>query len=353
MKRRIIAAVIVVLAASAGLYARFAAGALPVDTAVIARGAVMEFIEDTGTVRSRQVSLISARDNYEILAVLCELGGAVEAGAPLINTDAAGVDSSVSSIQAQISGLRARQAQAGLDAGRLLELYESGAVSRSEYDAAATLEKEISAQIQSLEYEINKVRESARSSRVTAPVSGSVTELFVSAGDTAVMGAPLVEISDLANLYIGAELLADDGVKTSVGDRVILPDHPGAESRVEKISPKVAEEMSDLGITQKRVSVEISVDDPARFILGGDVDLQIVTQEKDDALTAPRKAVFSLEGRDYAYVASDGRAALREITIGLKGKDVYEVLTGLSEGERVIISPSGDIEDGSRVEYGE
>jgi HlyD family secretion protein len=332
------------------LYARFAAAGSPVETAEVTRGAVMEVIEDTGVVTSRHVSVIVAKSNYEIQSVFRETGDAVEAGAQLMRTDTATGDSGVKSLEAQLSGLRTQEDQARQNARRLLILYESGAVSKSEYDAAAALEQELSAQAQSLEHSINEARENIQTDIVKAPVSGVVTELFVSAGDTAIMGAPLAEISDLSDLYIRAKLLADDAAKVSVGGRVILTDRPGDESLVGKISPKVTEEMSDLGIAQKRVDIEISANDPGSFILGGDVELQIVIDERTDTLTAPRKAVFSLDQKDFAYVVSDeGRAELRELTIGLKGKDSYEVLSGLSEGELVIVSPDGDIEDGHRV----
>jgi HlyD family secretion protein len=277
------------------------------------------------------------------------VGDSVEAGATVMLTDVATGDSDVRSLEAQAAGVEAQLAQARQNVSRLWTLYENDAVSRSEYDAADTLEKELSAGLQSLRYTIRSVRDNAVSNRVEAPRAGVVTELFVSEGDTAVMGSPLVEISDMGELYIKASLLADDAAKVRAGDRVILTDRPDIVCRVEKVSPKVREEMSDLGIAQKRVDVEISADDFEGFVLGGDAELEIVTDEATGVIIAPKKAVFSLDRRDCVYVVIDGRAAIRPVELGLKGEDYYEIKSALDEGEQVIVSPDGAVTHGVRV----
>jgi HlyD family secretion protein len=309
----------------------------------------MEVIEDTGVVTSDRTSVVLAKSNYDVTSVLCKAGDTVEAGALLMTTDVASGNSDVRSIEAQAAGIEAQLAQARQDVSRLWALYESGAVSRNDYDLAVTAEKGLSAQLQSLRYSARAIQENSLSNRVEAPRAGVVTEIFVSEGDTAIMGSPLVEISDMSELYIKASLLADDAAKISAGDRVILADRPEAESRVVKVSPKVREEMSDLGIVQKRVDAEISIDGREGFVLGGDVDIEIVIDEKDNALVVPRKAVFSLNREDFVYTVQDGRASLRRVEVGLKGEDLYEIVSNLEEGEIVIVSPAGGVSDGSRV----
>ncbi|MDR2089439.1 MAG: efflux RND transporter periplasmic adaptor subunit [Clostridiales Family XIII bacterium] len=348
-KKILLIAVALLAALAAGAYGYTRSGAIPADTAVAARGAVAETIEETGVVASRRVNVVLAKGNYDILSVRCETGDAVEAGATLLIMDVAAADSDVKSLEAQAAGLEAQLAQARLNVSRLWALYESGAVSRSDCDTAETAEKELSSRLEALRHTIRGARDNAPENRVEAPRSGVVTELFVSEGDTAVMGAPLVEVSDMSELYIRAGLLADDAAKVRVGDAVLLTDLPGRAARVTKIFPKVREEISELGIAQKRVDVEISADDQEGFVLGGDVELEIVIDERNGVITVPRKAVFSLNGEDFVYAVHEGRAALRRVEVGLKGKDLYEIGANLEEGERVIVSPDGALEDGSRV----
>jgi HlyD family secretion protein len=109
--------------------------------------------------------------------------------------------------------------------------------------------------------------------------------------------------------------------------------------------------MSDLGIAQKRVEVEIAAEDRDGLVLGGDMDLRIVVDERENVVSVPRKSVFSQNQKDCVYVvdAAAGQVALREVTVGLKGEDVYEIRDGVAEGEWVVLSPDGALADGARV----
>jgi HlyD family secretion protein len=355
MKRKIIkrtlAALILIAAAVAGGYAYRAAGVTTVDAVAAGRATVQEVIEDTGTVTARRVSVVVAKNSFDITSILCQIGDPVAAGALVMTTDVKDNGADALSLQAQAVGLEAQLAQARENAENLKNLYENGAVSKIEYDTAATAEREIAAQLQSLRYSVQSVRNNAQSNRVEAPIGGMVTELFVSEGDTAIMGARLLEISDMDSLYIKANLLADDAAKVQAGDVVILETRSETACSVEKIAPKVTESMSDLGIAQKRVEVEIAAEDREGLVLGGDMDIKIVVNERENVVSVPRKAVFSQNQKDCVYVvdADAGRVALREIAVGLKGGDVYEILEGVAEGEWVVLSPDGALADGARV----
>ena len=60
-------------------------------------------------------------------------------------------------------------------------------------------------------------------------------------------------------------------------------------------------------------------------------------------------AVFEKNQTNCSYVIEGGKAVLRRLETGLEGEDHIEVVSGLSEGDRVILSPNEDIEDGTRV----
>ncbi|MDR3295229.1 MAG: efflux RND transporter periplasmic adaptor subunit [Clostridiales Family XIII bacterium] len=345
----LLAAAVMILLAAGGAYIWTQSAVIQVHTVPVALGSVRAVIEDTGTVTSEQVSVIAAQSNYGVTSVLCEVGTPVAAGDLLLTTDTKVGNADVMSLRAQAEGLRAQLSQAQNHARTLRELYENGAVSKIESDVADTQEQELSAQLQSLQYTIRSMESNAGTNRVEAPVSGVVTEMFVTTGDTVVMGMPLAEISDLDRLYVRADLLADDAAKVRVGDRVILEASPEEPCAIAWISPKVSEEMSELGILQKRVEIRVSVADRTGLALGGDMDVKIVTDERDGVATIPKKAVFSQNGADYVYVVAEGTAELREISIGLKGEDAYEILSGIEAGERVILSLDGTVADGSRV----
>ncbi len=70
-------------------------------------------------------------------------------------------------------------------------------------------------------------------------------------------------------------------------------------------------------------------------------------QSHENALAVPQKAV--LEGT-YVFVAENGKAVKREVTLGLKNTTMIEVLDGLKEGDLVIVEGNFGLIEGTPVE---
>jgi HlyD family secretion protein len=156
------------------------------------------------------------------------------------------------------------------------------------------------------------------------------------------------------DLHARVNLAAEDADMISVGAHARVYGESGAlideEAVVGKIYVKAQEVLSELGIYQKRVPVEIVFSISRLPRLGSDIRAEIVAEKKENALRVPDSARFEISKEQYVYVIDeDGKARLRKIRIGLEGEDFAEVLDGLSLGEAVILSPSRDIEDGASV----
>lgn len=161
-------------------------------------------------------------------------------------------------------------------------------------------------------------------------------------------------MADLDNLYIKVDLIAEDADLVKERNEVLVygegPGQLSAEgSSVCRVHLKAKEALSGLGILQKRVTVEVSMDQSLSLRLGSDVDLAIVVEEKDNVLRVPDSAVFKMNENWYVFAAKKGKASLRQIETGLEGDGFVEIISGLSEGERVIVSPGNDIEDGIKL----
>jgi HlyD family secretion protein len=170
-------------------------------------------------------------------------------------------------------------------------------------------------------------------------------------------GTPLLEIGDPTDLEIIVDLLSEDAVRVSLGDEVVIHDWGGEAplgGRVRRIEPYGFAKVSALGIEEQRVNTLIDLTDPAgqRASLGDGfrVQTRIIVWRSEDALKAPAGALFRL-GADWAtYVAEDGRAVLRRLSIGHVTATEAEVLDGLAAGERVVLHPSDRVGDGVAIE---
>jgi RND family efflux transporter MFP subunit len=78
-------------------------------------------------------------------------------------------------------------------------------------------------------------------------------------------------------------------------------------------------------------------------------NISILTQEKQNAILAPRVAVTQVNNRPTVYVVKDNQVEQRPVTTGLANDSQIEILTGLKPGETVVIAGQPNLLDGAKV----
>ncbi len=324
-----------------------------VESMVIDKGEVAKLLKETGFVESESSVIITAKNSGEIKGLVVEEGDSVNAGDLLITSIGTSVKLDIKSMKAELAGLQARYSLASELASKNRSLYEQGALSYADYNISNTEAKQLAAQITALQYSIDSYAEASGAEGVTASADGVLTGVFVREGEFIAPGSPLLEISNLSDIYVKADFIASDADLIRTGDAVRIYNKDVSfndeNATVKKVHLKAEDKMSDLGVNQKRVTVEISfgTDKPVR--LGSNVDLEVIVEKKMNVLRVSDLAVFEMNQKNCVYVIEGGKAILREIETGLEGEDYMEVISGLSEGETVILSPGGDISDGVRI----
>ncbi len=189
-----------------------------------------------------------------------------------------------------------------------------------------------------------------------SPVDGVVLRRLRESEAVVPAGEPLLEVGQPDELEIVADYLSADAVKIRPGDRVLIEEWGGErplEGRVRRVEPSGFMKISALGVEEQRVNVVVDFVDPpeARPGLadGFRVELRVVLWEGEDVLQVPTGSLFR-DGDDWAVFAVEGgKARLRQVEIGRQGGLVAEVVSGLEEGDQVILHPGDSIVDGLRV----
>jgi len=195
-----------------------------------------------------------------------------------------------------------------------------------------------------------------------SPIDGAVLEVPDRNERRLAGGSVLLELGRLEDLEVAAEILSQDVVRVKPGQAVEIygPAIGPTPARgiVERIYPAGFTKTSSLGVEQQRVKVV------ARFYegelqrllakqgLGVDYRIQarIITAEKPQAKRIPRSSLFRGEqSRWSVFVIREGRAALQPVEIGLMNDDWVEVLTGLEDGELVVLAPETNLAAGNKV----
>jgi HlyD family secretion protein len=195
-----------------------------------------------------------------------------------------------------------------------------------------------------------------------SPVDGVVLERAISDERQVSAGTVLLKIGRLEDLEVEADILSQDVVNVKEGDAVEITGPAigltPAHGTVKRIYPAGFTKVSSLGVEQQRVKVIVAFnpEDLAHLRkehdLGVDyrVRVRIITDQKNDVLSAPRAALFrGGDGKWQVFVIRDGRARLQSVETGLMNDETVEIISGLEPNELVILAPETSLRDGMRV----
>ncbi|MGC1506401.1 MAG: HlyD family efflux transporter periplasmic adaptor subunit [Sulfitobacter sp.] len=189
--------------------------------------------------------------------------------------------------------------------------------------------------------------------QLTAPADGVVLSVGAISERPVAIGTPLVSIGDPDKLELVADLLSNDAVRLTPGALTHVERWGGddvLEARLERIDPKARTKISALGIEEQRVDAYFSLISPTGTPLklgdGFSVFLRIVEWRAEDVLQIPLSAAFRDEGEWTVFVATEGIAEKRAVTLGRRNNRMVEVRKGLERAEQVVTHPSDAIAAG-------
>jgi Cu(I)/Ag(I) efflux system membrane fusion protein len=186
--------------------------------------------------------------------------------------------------------------------------------------------------------ELKKTREPTKTLRVNAPIDGFVTEKMVVQGMMTQAGMKLYRLADLGLVWVYAEVYEQDLPFIQLGQEALvtlayLPDRR-FRGRVTYVYPTV-----DPKTRTARVRMEFH--NPGYLLKPGMyASVQMSSDLEPSVLLVPDMAVLRSGQKNTVFVALDGgKFDPRTVTLGPRAEeDMYQVLSGLSEGERVVTS---------------
>ncbi|MBN1851247.1 MAG: efflux RND transporter periplasmic adaptor subunit [Pirellulales bacterium] len=183
-----------------------------------------------------------------------------------------------------------------------------------------------------------------------APFSGVITEVLVRPGDLARPQAPLLKMMDPSSLVVRAGLpeSCSAHIREGTDADIRLDAYPGKKlsARIERIYPRLEWD------TRTRI-IEARVIDPVELIPHLFARLWVRGRVVEDAVAVPDAAIVTTpRGHRVIYVAKEGKAQRRTVTIGLEEENRVQVIDGVQVGEMVIISGNLNLKDGAQVRLG-
>lgn len=188
--------------------------------------------------------------------------------------------------------------------------------------------------LRSMQLNMQLIRERVGNLRVKAPIDGEVGMLNVVLGQTLSQGSGIGQINDLSAYKVTAMVDEHyiDRVVTGLTASFMRQDK-GYDMLLKKVYPEVREGRFKIDLT-------FNGELPDNIRTGQTYNLNLQLGQPVEAVYIPRGAFFQKTGGRWIYVVDEasGKAYRREIRIGRQNPRFYEVLDGLSKGEKVITS---------------
>ena len=190
--------------------------------------------------------------------------------------------------------------------------------------------------------------------KITAPFAGVITERYANLGTLVQAGTgsstqamPIVRLSqdDLFRLVIP---VPESYVRfIHVGDHVDV--HVPSLNRT--FPGKVARFSVDVREDTRTMHTEVDVANPQRVLVPGlYADAEIALDRKVDVLTAPVQALIHAGNKTTVFVVNrDGELEDRDVQLGLQTANDAEIVSGLNEGEQVVVSDRSGLKAGEKV----
>ena len=285
----------------------------------------------TGTVHAVERAQLAAKVMGSIDAMPFTLGQRVRRGDPLVIISAGEAEARVAQAESQYN-------QASRDLARERELLPRGA-------STAAMVKDLEDRCAGAGAMLREAKVMLGYATLQAPFDGVIARKFANVGDLASPGLPLVEIEGSNNFEVQAG--APDSLAGDLGVGKLLVVQAPAEGVA--FQGKISEISSAADPNAHTVAIRIAVPGGVAVRSGQFVEIQI-PGPPIRALLAPLAAVTTLGQMERVFVAGgDNRAVLRLVRTGARRGDQVEILSGLDDGERVVVAPPAGLREGRTV----
>ena len=188
-----------------------------------------------------------------------------------------------------------------------------------------------------------------RSATVTARLDGTLYSLPVRVGDYVKVGDILAEMADLRQVRVRAFVDEPDLGWLAPGEDVqvgwdAMPDRTWT-GKVEQV-PKQVVARGTRSVGEVLCSVK---NDKVELLPNINVEVHIVVRQRPGVLVVPRVAVRYDNGQHYVFVFDGQKVHRRDITVGVASSDKYEVVSGVSLGDRIAVPGDIDVKDGMEI----
>ncbi|CAN5149025.1 nodulation protein NolF [soil metagenome] len=310
----------------------------------------------SGSLAAEQQATVRAQVGGAVLAVAVREGDAVRRGQLLARLEQSAMGDTRLSAAAAVASARVALQDATRNADRSRTLSAAGAISQQQLEQSESAVSAARAQLSAAQAQLANANEALGDTRVTAPISGVVSQRAVNPGDVVQPGAALVTIVDPGSMQLEAAVPSEQLGSIRVGAPVdfTVNGYPGRtfSGTVARISPAADP-------ATRQIPLWVSIPNRGGRLVGGLFAEGRISSESQAAVTVPTDAIDPNAISENAATADvtrirGCRAERGTVRLGLRdpATERVAVLGGLASGDTVLTGPAREVTPGTPVRVG-
>ncbi|MGZ0015227.1 efflux RND transporter periplasmic adaptor subunit [Yeosuana sp. AK3] len=378
-----------------------------IETQKITRLDIVETVSATGKIQPEVEVKISSEVSGEIIELPIIEGQQVKKGDLLVRINPDIYQSSLNRSQASLQNVKANlnQAEASLKEAkasyeRNKQLFEKGIISKADWDKAISSYEIAQANKESAYYgvksagaTVNEALDNLNRTTIYAPMDGTISKLDVELGERVVgtqqmAGTEIMRVANLTNMEVEVDVNENDIVKVTIGDSTMVEVDAYLKKEFKGIVTEISNSADGIltadQVTNFKVKVRITEESYkdlvegkpeyySPFRPGMTATVDIITDQRKSTINVPISAITiktdttttkqnsksdmainNDEKFECVFVKNDDTAELRVVKTGIQDDSNIEIISGLEEGEDVIIGPynvvTKTLKNGDKVE---
>jgi membrane fusion protein, multidrug efflux system len=320
----------------------------PENITVAVNGSIMTGPSISGTLEPEREAVLRAQVPGSVLQTYADQGQAVNAGAVLARIDATGIQDAYTSARAGLIAARNVADVAAKDLARNQKLLAAGAIAERDIDQSRRASIAAQAALEDANSRLASAEKAYRSTTVTAPFSGVVSERPVSAGDVVQPGSALFTVVDPSSMRLEASVPAEQLAAIRIGVPVVftVSGYPGRQfvGRITRINPTADP-------TTRQVRIYVSIPNAGRALVGGLFANGRMSSATQMGLVVPASAVDVRGTVPSVMRVRQGKVEKVQVQIGLtdKSSETIEIRSGLQAGDTLLLGAAQGITPGTMV----
>lgn len=338
-------------------------------TDFVKRGNIESVVLTNGVLYPSKLVSVGAQISGLIEKMEVQLGDEIKQGDPIAQIDSLAQQNTLKEAQASLESInaqyRAKQAQikgALSEFKRKQKMLADGATSQSEYDTAESTLAVYRAELDQLSAEKEKSLISVDDAKldlgyttIDSPIDGTVIYVSVEEGQTVNnnQGTPsIIELAQLDVMTVKAQVSEADIINTRAGQEVYFTilgstgkKYRGVLRAIEPGPTLLTGDDSDLKIGDDEAiyyNALFDVENPDKLLrIGMTAQVSIVLESAEDALLVPSQI---LTQASQVPVKNGEHVEYRDVEVGINNKVYVQILSGLNEGDEIVLSQSVDKE---------